>query len=260
MNTQIFKFQDTELTVTVDTQNNLWFDPHEVCVELGIDVDKAVSRLRKEGVKLFEVQTNAGTRKANRISEGNVYLLITRSRSPKAEDFTWWLCNEVAVAIRKTGQYQTPEYLKQENRLLLNKIMVQDALDRKQLSSNDQYRQSNRLGINYSQDIKYVQLDLQAEALKQILFDGASTFYSTFQVAEAELQKDFPDYEIPKLLKRLGYTRLDKRTINETKQYLWQHQIPSPIKVREETDRFWISPVTGKLVRYHEGRMKLMEP
>jgi prophage antirepressor-like protein len=257
MNTQLFKFKDTELTLILDDKNEPWFAANEVCKALGLlNAKDSVASLPEEGKKPGKVQTAGGLQTVVLIDEANLYQLVFRSNKPEARKFTSWVTKEVLPAIRKTGAYKTPEYLAQENKILVTKIKRLDALARDNLSDDTSFRHcmfAER--INYSQDEKYVIEDLHKEALVPTLFWGLNTYYGLVQVAEQELQNDFPDYDIPKLLPRLGYVRLGKELINGTKQYLWEKKPTKTIVEREKTSRYWPHPQTGELTTHLGGKL-----
>jgi len=58
-----------------------------------------------DSLHLFSEDAMGGVQRLTFVSEPSVYRLIMRSKLPKAEEFTDWVCGEVLVSIRKTGSY-----------------------------------------------------------------------------------------------------------------------------------------------------------
>ena len=58
-----------------------------------------------DSLHLFSEDAMGGVQRLTFVSEPGVYRLIMRSKLPKAEEFTDWVCGEVLVSIRKTGSY-----------------------------------------------------------------------------------------------------------------------------------------------------------
>ncbi|MCW5944138.1 MAG: hypothetical protein KIS66_18070 [Fimbriimonadaceae bacterium] len=86
----------------------LWFRLNDVAGALGIKQPHrliASAWCDKEGVSLNDTPSDGGVQPTTFISEGNVYLLISRSRKPEALAFTRWVNHEVLPAIRRTGRY-----------------------------------------------------------------------------------------------------------------------------------------------------------
>ncbi len=72
------------------------------------------------------LQTNQGVQETRVISESDMLRLVIGSKMPEAELFEKWVFEEVLPSIRKTGKYETPEYLqKQSDALTLFKTMLE---------------------------------------------------------------------------------------------------------------------------------------
>ncbi len=65
-----------------------------------------MNRLHEDEITLTTVETNKGPREVNVITETGLYILVFKSRKPKAEEFTRWVAKEVLPTIRKTGRYE----------------------------------------------------------------------------------------------------------------------------------------------------------
>ena len=48
-----------------------------------------------------------GVQRLTLINEAGLYKLITQSKTPKAQEFTNYVCSEILVSVRKTGSYST---------------------------------------------------------------------------------------------------------------------------------------------------------
>jgi len=57
-------------------------------------------------------------RDVNVITETGLYILVFKSRKPKAEEFTRWVAKEVLPTIRKTGRTKHSNRATAENRQL----------------------------------------------------------------------------------------------------------------------------------------------
>ena len=58
-----------------------------------------------KGVTVLETPTNGGVQNIKFGTEGQVYRLVLKAKTQKAEDFQDWVTDEVLPSIRKTGQY-----------------------------------------------------------------------------------------------------------------------------------------------------------
>lgn len=103
-----FSFQDNEVRVHMDNENNVWFLAKDVCDVLGlVNSRKAVSELEeRESIKSYTLSTKGGRQLATFINEFGLYELIFKSRKPVAKKFRRWIRHDVLPSIRKTGGYQ----------------------------------------------------------------------------------------------------------------------------------------------------------
>ena len=60
-----------------------------------------------KGVTFLETPTNGGVQQIKFGKEAEVYRLIMKSKTKRAEEFQDWVCEEVLPTIRKTGEYRT---------------------------------------------------------------------------------------------------------------------------------------------------------
>jgi prophage antirepressor-like protein len=101
-----FKFEDHAVR-TVQIGGVIRFVAADVCEVLGLsNPTQSLARLYEDEITLTTVETNKGPRDVNVITEAGLYILVFKSRKPKAEEFTRWVANEVLPAIRKTGRYE----------------------------------------------------------------------------------------------------------------------------------------------------------
>lgn len=61
-----------------------------------------------KGVTIIETPTNGGKQKLKFGSEGQMYRLVLKAKTEKAEAFQDWVTDEVLPTIRKTGSYGIP--------------------------------------------------------------------------------------------------------------------------------------------------------
>lgn len=122
----LFIFKDCEVR-TITIEDATWFVVADVCKALDIkNVTQAASRLEEVDRGLCSVSTLGGVQELTVVSEAGLYKLIFTSRKKEATDFVRWVTNEVLPSIRKTGKYETPEYLqKQSDALTLFKTMLE---------------------------------------------------------------------------------------------------------------------------------------
>ncbi len=86
-----------------------WFVARDVALALGYaNTDDAVRRHCKNA-KTYPLKTRGQVRHVVIIQEPDVYSLIFGSKLPTAEEFKWWVFQEVLTAIRKTGVYIAPD-------------------------------------------------------------------------------------------------------------------------------------------------------
>ena len=62
-----------------------------------------------KGVTILETPTNGGIQNVKFGSEAEVYRLIMKAKTKKAEAFQDWVCGEVLPTIRRTGGYTIPQ-------------------------------------------------------------------------------------------------------------------------------------------------------
>lgn len=115
---QQFNFNNQNIHVAVDTNNEVWFIGKEVCELLGtetrdlrkiLDNDEIsnLDTIHIGGISTIIDQSNGG-RAPLIVSEAGLYKLIMRSRKDNAKPFQRWVTHEVLPSIRKHGAYMTP--------------------------------------------------------------------------------------------------------------------------------------------------------
>lgn len=63
-----------------------------------------------KGVSILPTPTESGIQNIKFGKESEVYRLVMKSKTPNAEKFQDWVCEEVLPSIRKTGQYQVSQF------------------------------------------------------------------------------------------------------------------------------------------------------
>ncbi|MFR9543405.1 MAG: phage antirepressor KilAC domain-containing protein [Rikenellaceae bacterium] len=63
-----------------------------------------------KGVTILETPTKGGIQRVKFGKEAEVYRLIMKSKTPRAEAFQDWVCEDVLPSIRQTGKYAIAEY------------------------------------------------------------------------------------------------------------------------------------------------------
>lgn len=102
-----FNFDDQNVRIIVDENNQPWFCAKDVCGALGYGNSRdAVSKhCNEKGVAKRDTPTSGGVKAIQYIDERNLYRLVMRSKLESAERFQDWVCGEVLPTIRKTGAY-----------------------------------------------------------------------------------------------------------------------------------------------------------
>jgi len=108
-----FNFNTNIVRIIVDDQGEPWFLANDICAVLGYaNPRKAVAdHCRQRGVTKRDTPTESGVQEMTYINEGNLYRLTIKSRKPESEPFENWVCDEVLPTIRKTGKYESPQYV-----------------------------------------------------------------------------------------------------------------------------------------------------
>ena len=57
---------------------------------------------------IFADEKMGGVQRLTFVTEAGLYRLVLRSKLPKAEEFSDWVCEEVLPSIRRTGSYMLP--------------------------------------------------------------------------------------------------------------------------------------------------------
>lgn len=103
-----FNFEDKQIRVVTDDNNEPWFVAADVCRVLEIvKPENAYARLDDDEKGTRSMGTPGGQQEMTIINESGLYSLILTSRKPEAKKFKKWVTSEVLPAIRKTGAYIT---------------------------------------------------------------------------------------------------------------------------------------------------------
>lgn len=73
------------------------------------DPTSAVAKHCKSGELLYQPHANFGGTRIRFIGEGDMYRLIMKSETKKADEFQTWVCDEVLPQIARTGFYSVTE-------------------------------------------------------------------------------------------------------------------------------------------------------
>lgn len=89
-----FNFDDQNVRIIVDENNNPWFCTTDVCKALGYSKpSNAVSQhCRSKGTLKQGTPTSSGLQELTYINEANLYRLVMRSKLESAERFQDWVC------------------------------------------------------------------------------------------------------------------------------------------------------------------------
>lgn len=102
---QIFNYNNNQIrTEMIDSEP--WFCAKDVCDVLELNnISEATRGLREKDLTSVVLNSGGQNREMLFVSESGLYQLIFRSRKPEAEQFRYWIADEVLPAIRKTGGY-----------------------------------------------------------------------------------------------------------------------------------------------------------
>jgi len=114
MKNQVFNFNNDEVQVVVNDNNEPMFVATDICAALGLTNTTEALRSLDEDEKLPSELLRAGRlRTVNTITESGLYSLVLRSNKPQAKVFKKWITSEVLPSIRKNGIYANEQTIDQ---------------------------------------------------------------------------------------------------------------------------------------------------
>ena len=137
----VIEINNKKVIVLFDKARNIWFALPHLLIALGYstyrDEIKSIDNLiDEENISTFEKILNTTTKKINNdlklhphtkmISEGGLYLLLSKSRKPIAIELKQELYTKVLPQIRKTGQYKANTDDRIKLRKLTEKLKLKD--------------------------------------------------------------------------------------------------------------------------------------
>lgn len=129
------EFNGSRLRVIVKN-GEPWWVLADVAKTLGYrDAANAGRLLRENQRGTHKTSTLGGSQEVTIVTEGGLYRLIMKSRSPIADEFQDWVTDEVLPAIRKTGRYgvtvdridRTQRQIKSDRPTAVQRVKVKDA-------------------------------------------------------------------------------------------------------------------------------------
>jgi anti-repressor protein len=125
MNIEKYQFNNEEIQILLDDNNEPWWIANEVCKALQIKNPRdAVSRLQNEDKSAVGIADAIGrNQQTTVINEFGLYDLALVSRTEKAKQFKRWITHEVIPSIRKTGSYGLPSNPKEQALLLATQLL-----------------------------------------------------------------------------------------------------------------------------------------
>lgn len=166
------KFGDLEILIIHDKE---YFPANDVARKLGYsNPSDAINRhCRKKGVVFHEVLTSGGKQQKKFIDEGNLYRLITNSKLPQAEQFEFWVFDEVLPSIRKHGAYMTQERIEQallnpDTIINLATKLKEEQQKRKQL---EEQRKRDEPYTNFGKVVANSDASISVGAFAKLLYD-----------------------------------------------------------------------------------------
>lgn len=132
-NLQIFKNADFGSIRTLEQDGKVLFCGKDVAEALGYQRPADAITAHCKGVCVLPTPSNGGVQRMKFITEGDVYRLITHSRLPVAEQFEYWVFDEVLPAIRKNGGYIAGQETMTDAELMATALlMAKKTIDNKQ--------------------------------------------------------------------------------------------------------------------------------
>ena len=107
-----------EIRVIKDNEK-LFFCGSDVAKTLGYSNTTDALRRHCKGVVKYDTLTKGGMQSLSFIGEGDLYRLIVNSKLPSAEEFEYWVFDEVLPSIRKHGLYAKEELLNNPDLFIL---------------------------------------------------------------------------------------------------------------------------------------------
>lgn len=128
MELQVFNFNNNEVQVVVNDNNEPMFVATDVCAALGLTNTTEALRSLDEDEKLPSELLRAGRlRTVNTITESGLYSLVLRSNKPEAKLFKKWVTSEILPSIRRHGMYankQTVEEMLENPDVLIQTLQT----------------------------------------------------------------------------------------------------------------------------------------
>lgn len=103
----------------IKDNGKLFFCGSDVAKTLGYSNTADALRRHCKGVVKYDTLTKGGMQSLSFIGEGDLYRLIVNSKLPSAEEFEYWVFDEVLPSIRKHGLYAKEELLNNPDLFIL---------------------------------------------------------------------------------------------------------------------------------------------
>jgi len=103
-----FNFENREIRIFTDSENNIWFIVKDILEILEISTKHTSMTLRKldeDELTTIKMLSGGQNRDMKAVSESGFYKLVLRSNKPVAKPFQKWVTRDVLPSIRKTGTY-----------------------------------------------------------------------------------------------------------------------------------------------------------
>lgn len=108
---KVFDYNNAQVR-TVIKDREPWFVAKDVCDVLEYsNHNETLKRLDDDEKGVSSIDTLGGSQEMVIINEFGLYSLILGSKKSEAKQFKRWVTHEVLPSIRKTGKYETPDFL-----------------------------------------------------------------------------------------------------------------------------------------------------
>ena len=176
-----------------------------------------------KGVTVLETPTNGGIQKIKFGKESEVYRLIMKSNTEKAEAFQDWVCGEVLPSIRKNGGYMAAREGETEQELFARAVLMAKAtIDRQQQQLQEANQHIAIAEETIEQQARQIQMangtiEEQTREIKALAPDAKYTrdvlqSDSTYAISDVAKELRMSGYKLYAKLKALGilFKRGDK--------------------------------------------------
>lgn len=199
METQLFNFNNHQVSVMINEKNETMFVAKDVCEILAYkNTSKAINDHTDEDDRCNISLERGGSQIL--INESGLYSLVLRSKKPEAKVFKKWVTSEVLPSIRKNGMYANQQTLEQ---LLASPDFAIKTLQK--LKDEQDYNRTLQLEKELLQEVTAKQeAELQQSAPMVVYYQNVLASTSTYLTNQIAKEFGYAAHGFNKLLKQSG--------------------------------------------------------